>query len=72
MVHLKYGPLGEKVIKTISRSSKPSCRVYCNTDDLPKVLGGLGVAIVSTNQGVLTDQQCRERKIGGELLCTVY
>ena len=72
VVHLKYGPLGEKVIKTINRSSKPSCRVYCNTDDLPKVLGGLGVAIVSTNQGVLTDQQCRERKIGGELLCTVY
>ncbi len=70
-VKLKYGRLGEKVLSEIKRCSKPSCRVYCSVDQLPKVMGGLGVAIVSTNQGVLSDHQCRERNIGGELLCTV-
>ena len=70
-IQLKYGPLGEKIIKTIVRSSKPSCRVYCKTKELPRIMGGLGIAIVSTNQGVVTDQQCRERNIGGEVLCTV-
>jgi len=70
-IHLKYGPLGEKIIKDIKRSSKTSCRIYCKAGELPKVMGGLGVAIVSTNQGVLSDKECRERKVGGELLCTV-
>lgn len=70
-IKLKYGILGEHVIRDIKRCSKPSCRVYCSVDDLPKVLGGLGIAIISTNKGVISDQQCRELNIGGELLCTI-
>jgi len=70
-IKLKYGPLGERVIHEIKRCSKPSCRVYCGVEEMPAVLGGLGVAIVSTNKGVLSDQQCREQRLGGELLCTV-
>ena len=70
-VQLKYGPLGEQVIREIKRNSKPSCRVYKSVKDLPRILGGLGVAIISTSKGVLTDQQCRDKNVGGELLCTV-
>ena len=70
-VQLKYGPLGEQVIREIKRNSKPSCRVYKSVKELPRILGGLGVAIVSTSKGVLTDQQCRDKNVGGELLCTV-
>lgn len=70
-IKLKYGPLGEQVIHEIKRCSKPSCRLYCAVDELPAVLGGLGVAIISTNQGVLSGQQCRQQRLGGELLCTV-
>ena len=70
-IKLKYGPLGEQVIHSITRSSKLSCRVYCGVSDLPKIMGGLGIVVVSTSQGVLSDQQCRERNIGGELLCEV-
>lgn len=70
-IQLKYGPLGEKVIHEIERCSKPSCRVYCKIDDIQKVMGGLGIAIVSTSRGVLDDQKCRDLKVGGELLCTI-
>lgn len=70
-VQLKYSPSGERVIRTLDRQSKPGQRDYRGTDDLPKVLNGLGIAIVSTNQGVLSDRQCREKRIGGEVLCTV-
>lgn len=70
-IKLKYSPLGEPVIHEIKRESKPSCRVYCAVSDVPKVLNGLGVSIVSTSAGVLSDQQCRELNIGGELLCSV-
>ncbi len=70
-IQLKYGPLGEKVIRSIERRSKTSCRVYNKVKELPKVMGGLGIAVVSTNEGVLTDQQCRTRNIGGEVLCLV-
>ena len=70
-IQLKYGPLGEKVIRSIERRSKTSCRVYNKVKELPKVMGGLGIAVVSTNEGVLTDQQCRARNIGGEVLCLV-
>ena len=70
-LRLKYGPLGEKVIRSITRNSKPSQRVYCAADKLPKVMGGLGIAIVSTSRGVLADGRCRQLNIGGELLCTV-
>ena len=70
-LQLKYGSDGEKVIHKISRWSKPSCREYRAVRDLPKVMGGLGIAIMSTSKGVLSDQQCRQLNIGGELLCTV-
>ena len=70
-IELKYGPQGEKIIHEITRCSKPSRRVYCTVKELPQVMGGLGIAVVSTSQGVLSDQQCREKNIGGELLCTV-
>ncbi|MCH7592088.1 MAG: 30S ribosomal protein S8 [Planctomycetes bacterium] len=71
-VRLKYGPRGEQLIHKIKRESKPGCRVYRKVDELPRVLDGLGVAIVSTNKGVLSDRVCRQKKVGGEVLCTVY
>ncbi len=69
-VSLKYYE-GQPVIETIKRVSRPGLRVYRNSDDIPKVLGGLGVAIVSTSQGVMTDRQARANKQGGEVLCYV-
>lgn len=71
MVQLKYGSLGEPVIGMLNRESRPGRRDYRGVDDLPKVLNGLGIAIISTSRGVLSDRECREKKIGGELLCTV-
>tara|TARA_Y100000389_G_C17466786_1_gene526376 strand:- start:4329 stop:4718 length:390 start_codon:yes stop_codon:yes gene_type:complete len=69
-IELKYFE-GTPVIEKIQRSSKPGLRVYRGKDDLPKVLGGLGVAIVSTSAGVMSDRQAREKGIGGEVLCIV-
>jgi small subunit ribosomal protein S8 len=69
-VELKYFD-GVPVIETIQRTSKPGLRIYRNKDELPKVLGGLGVAIVSTSAGVMSDRQAREKGIGGEVLCVV-
>lgn len=70
-VHLKYGPRGEKIIHQVHRESKPGRRVYNRVDDLPRPLQGLGIAIVSTSRGVLSDRMAREQRVGGELLCTV-
>ncbi|MGV6813575.1 MAG: 30S ribosomal protein S8 [Phycisphaerales bacterium] len=70
-VDLKYGPRGEALIHEITRMSKPGCRVYRQVDDIPAPMQGLGISIVSTNKGVLSDRQCREERVGGELLCTV-
>ena len=70
-VKLLYGPRGETIINEIKRASRPGCRVYRKVDDLPKVMQGLGVAIVSTSKGVLSDRRCREERVGGELLATV-
>jgi small subunit ribosomal protein S8 len=70
-LHLKYGPNGEHVINVIKRESKPGRRVYTKVADLPRPLGGLGVAILTTPRGVLSDRQCREERVGGEMLCTV-
>lgn len=70
-VEFRFGPEGERVISTLSRFSKPGCRRYRGCNDLPKVRGGLGIAVVSTNQGVLSDRECRQRRVGGEVLCTV-
>jgi small subunit ribosomal protein S8 len=70
-VELKYTPEGASVINTITRVSKPGCRVYNGKEDLPRVMGGLGIAIVSTSQGVISDRKCRQENVGGELICTV-
>jgi small subunit ribosomal protein S8 len=71
-VQLKYGPRGEQVITSVRRESKAGRRLYVSCGEVPRVLNGLGIAIVSTSRGVMSDRQCREQKIGGELLCTVY
>jgi len=70
-VDLKYGKTGEPVINRLTRESKPGCRLYMKVDDLPRPVQGLGIAVVSTSKGVLSDRKCREERIGGELLCTV-
>jgi len=69
---LKYGPDGERVIRAIDRVSKPGCRVYAGVQDLPKVLRGLGIYVLSTPNGVLSDRKARELNVGGEILCKVY
>jgi small subunit ribosomal protein S8 len=71
LVHLKYGPRGEHIITSIDRVSKPGCRVYSGVDDLPRPLQGLGIAIVSTSRGVMSDRQCRAQKVGGEVVALV-
>ncbi len=71
-IHLKYGKNNEKVITGLKRISKPGLRVYAKKDEIPKVLGGLGIAILSTSQGILTDKEARRRGIGGEVLCYVW
>ena len=72
-ITLKYGKnKNEKVISGLKRISKPGLRVYANTEDLPKVLGGLGIAIISTNKGVLTDKEARKLNVGGEVLAFVW
>ena len=70
-IKLKYSMAGEKVIHAIDRASKPGCRVYRKTKDLPSVLNGMGIAVVSTSKGVMSDRKAREQNVGGELLCTV-
>ncbi len=70
-VTLKYSTSGEKVIHAIDRQSKPGCRVYRAVDELPKVLNGMGIVVVSTSQGVMSDRKAREANVGGELICTV-
>jgi small subunit ribosomal protein S8 len=72
VVELKYGPDGEQVIRNIERVSKPGRRVYSSATDIPKVLGGLGVFVLTTPQGVVSDRVAREKNAGGEILCKVY
>lgn len=71
-IRLKYGPEGEKVIQGIQRSSKPGRRIYRNVQTMPRVLRGLGIAIVSTSKGILSDRECRAQNVGGEVLCRVW
>mgnify|MGYP001048963653 CR=1 FL=1 len=72
-ITLKYGKdKNEKIISGIKRISKPGLRVYANKEDLPRVLGGLGIAIISTNQGVITDKKARELQVGGEVLAYIW
>ena len=71
-VTLKYGPNGEKVIQGLKRISKPGLRIYSNAEQLPKVLNGLGIAIVSTSKGIITDREARKLNVGGEVLAYVW
>lgn len=71
-VDLKFGLNNEKVISGIKRISKPGLRVYVKSDEIPRVLGGLGIAILSTSKGVMTDKTARQEGIGGEVLCYVW
>jgi small subunit ribosomal protein S8 len=71
-VQLKYGPEGEKLINHIHRVSKPGRRVYVGVDDIPRPLGGLGLAILSTSAGVISHSEARRRHVGGEVLCEVW
>jgi len=71
-IELKYGKHGEKVISGIKRISKPGLRVYVKSDEIPRVLGGLGIAILSTPKGVMTDKKARKERVGGEVLCYVW
>ena len=71
-VLLKYGPEGERVINRIDRTSRPGRRVHAGADEIPKVLDGLGVAVLSTNRGVMSDREARASHVGGEVLFTVY
>ncbi|MBD1372349.1 30S ribosomal protein S8 [Hazenella sp. IB182357] len=71
-IFLKYGSSNEKVITNLKRISKPGLRVYANSTEVPRVLRGLGIAILSTNKGLLTDKEARQQKVGGEVLAYVW
>ena len=71
-VTLKFGPNGEKVIQGLKRISKPGLRIYSNAEQLPQVLNGLGIAIVSTSKGIITDKEARKLNVGGEVLAYVW
>jgi len=71
-VQLKYGPDGRSSIQDLQRVSRPGRRVYAARDDIPKVLDGLGISILSTSKGVMADWRCREEGVGGEILCNIW
>ena len=71
IIQLKYDASGVSVIDEIKRVSKPGRRIYSGTEELPRVLAGLGISIVSTSKGIMSDNNCRQQKVGGEILCTV-
>nr|NNM90452.1 30S ribosomal protein S8 [Bacilli bacterium] len=71
-VHLKYGQNNQRIITGLKRISKPGLRVYASAEELPRVLGGLGIAIVSTSHGLMTDRKARQNKVGGEVICYVW
>ena len=71
-IHLKYGPRKEKIITDLRRVSKPGLRVYAKRREVPRVLRGLGIAIISTSKGIMTDREARRLGIGGEVLCYVW
>jgi small subunit ribosomal protein S8 len=71
-VVLKYDETGQSAITDIQRVSKPGCRRYASVEELPVVLGGMGITVVSTSKGIISDRNCRANKVGGEVLCTVY
>ncbi len=71
-IEMKYSPSRSRVISGIKRVSKPGLRVYSKSNEIPRVLGGLGVAVVSTSQGLMSDREARKRRMGGEILCYVW
>ncbi len=71
-VYLKYGPLEQKVINYIKRESKPGRRIYKEVEDIRKVLNGIGISIYSTSKGILSNRECRQNKVGGEHICTIW
>jgi len=71
-LYLKYGPNKQKVLTGLKRISKPGLRVYVQKDEIPKVLGGLGIAIISTSKGLMTDKQARQDGLGGEVICYIW
>ena len=71
-INLKYTPDGDPAITDLKRVSKPGRRVYVGKEEIPRVLGGLGIAILTTSSGILTDKECRQRGIGGEVICYVW
>ena len=71
-INLKYGPNGERVVQVIDRVSKPGRRVYASVRDMPEILQGLGISVLSTNQGVLSNREARAKGVGGEVLCKVW
>ena len=71
-INLKYGPNGERLIQNIQRSSKPGRRVYVKVDDITDIRQGLGVSILSTNKGILSNREARKERVGGEVLCTIW
>ena len=71
-IDLKYGPNGERVIQRLRRISSPGRRVYCGVENLPNVLQGMGVCLLSTNQGVLSSREAKQKNVGGEVLCEVW
>ncbi|MBO5436286.1 MAG: 30S ribosomal protein S8 [Thermoguttaceae bacterium] len=71
-IQLKYGPNGERVIRHIKRVSKPGCRVYSSAEDLKPVLNGLGISVVSTSQGLMSDREAKAKKNGGEIICEIW
>lgn len=71
-VELKYGPNNEKVISGIKRISKPGLRIYVKGNEIPRVLGGLGIAIISTSKGIVADKEARKLGVGGEVICYVW
>ncbi len=71
-LHLKYGPERERVISGLKRISKPGLRVYASKDEIPRVLGGLGIAVLSTSRGLMTDRKARKEGVGGEVMCYVW
>lgn len=72
VIYLKYGPHGEKIINNIKRISKPGRRIFRRIEKFGKVLDGLGISIVSTNKGILSDRECKKLKLGGEIICNVW
>ena len=71
-IQLKYGQTGERVISGLTRISKPGMRVYADKHEVPRVLNGLGISIISTSKGILTDKQARKENVGGEVICYVW